>query len=202
VIRTRSATASVAVLAYLAAALLPCEPPAEWIARSTSGAAHAVPAATPSLAAGDAASPAPGALGGRGHAGHAPPHARVDSVPRADATPGARAHAGHAPPHARADSGPRPGTAPGSRAPAHVDPDAHAVPDARAASARGLAFVPTCLCGCGSSRALVGGAAARLGPTVPSATFAGLLPVDRAPVPSALPLPADDLHPPIDPIPI
>jgi hypothetical protein len=177
VIRTRSATASLAVFAYLAAALLPCEPPAQWIARPTSGSAHAAPAATTSPAAGRAASPAPGALVGRGHAGHAPTHAH-------------------------ADTGPRPDPAPGSRAPAHVDPGPPADPDARAASAGDLAFVPTCLCGCGPSRALVGGAAARLGPTVPSATFAGLLPVDRPPAPSASPLPADDLHPPIDPIPI
>ena len=59
----------------------------------------------------------------------------------------------------------------------HTDHGAHDNREAQNSHHRGamesaLIWMPTCLCGCGDSRALIGGGAARLGPVVPPACAA------------------------------
>ncbi len=83
---------------------------------------------------------------------------------------------------------------------AQESPDA-IQPHARFAMGSSLVWLPTCLCGCGDSRATVGGGAARLGPLVLTALDAPW-PIEaarlaRGPVPQLIPAPAKL----IDPIP-
>ena len=65
-----------------------------------------------------------------------------------------------------------------------------------------LVWVPTCLCGCGDSRALIGGGAARLGPVVPPALVVDwpASPIRLAAETVPRPIQAPDFL--IDPIPI
>jgi len=80
---------------------------------------------------------------------------------------------------------------PGSEAPSH---DAHAgtspSPAAQASTPPchpQVVLVPTCLCGCSETRALVGGSLARLGATIPAVYVAAL--------PAAVVI---DGHPPVE----
>ena len=88
----------------------------------------------------------------------------------------------------------------------HKNHDTHNTSEAqgshhKVATESSVVWMPTCLCGCSDSRAQIGGGAARLGPVVPAAFAAQLLPrtilsaVKVSPRPILAP---DDL---IDPIP-
>lgn len=109
------------------------------------------------------------------HAGHAEPMmkmtlAKTHAEPDADPHAGHHGYDGHVIPRS-----PSSGSSDSSSAEASSD-DRHAHADAVEAEppADRPALVPTCRCGCGETRAFVGGALARLGATIPAVHVAAL----------------------------
>ena len=162
---------------YVAAAFVDCETPIDADIRE---------------AARIASARAPSGHGGQGHvysqalendgqalthAGHAEPMmkktvARAHAEPDADPRAGHHGHGGHVMPHSpssgSADASSTEASSHGSHA------HAHAVEAEPPAERPALVLVPTCRCGCGETRAFVGGALARLGATIPAVHVSAL----------------------------
>jgi len=157
-----AALAMVALVAYLSAALLPCERDVDVFASvSTAVGTHAMPTAETGMASLPRASH---------HAAHEMAH-------------GMKGHSNHGAHHV-----------------AHAGRGAETA-HRRVALKSALVWMPKCLCGCGDTRATVGGGAARLGPAVPS-TESSPWPTEvvrTATMPAPRPIPAPDNL--IDPIP-
>ena len=134
-----TALVSLLVLAsYVAAAFVDCERPKVEGIREAARLAAAGPPPTH----GAHAMPSHAEQRGHGHAAHS------ERSDRGHAAPGERNDHGHAAHAAMSGS-----------------------PSAEAATAPGppdIVLVPTCLCGCDQTRALVGGSLARLGATIPA----------------------------------